>query len=194
MGLPRWLNGKESACQCRRQSRHDFNPWVRKIPWRRKWQPTRGFLPGKSHGQKGLAGHSPWGCKKSDMTYWLNTHACLSNEQAKSSDWYFWFCKTEMHVLSLKQQQQHCKTKLTYLSKLAEVRCKWKLHHEWHWWWKGDCTHFSLLCLTPFEHLPIRFKRGDLWKSKSDLESLSVFPKQDGKEAREKLLKNCLCS
>ena len=35
-GFPRWLSGKEIACQCRRCS---FNPWVRKIPWRRKWQP-----------------------------------------------------------------------------------------------------------------------------------------------------------
>ena len=37
---------------------------IRKIPWRRKWQPTSLFLPGKSHGQKSLAGYSPWGCKR----------------------------------------------------------------------------------------------------------------------------------
>ena len=43
-GLPLWLSGKESACQCRR---HRFDSWVRKIPWRRKWQPTPIFLPGK---------------------------------------------------------------------------------------------------------------------------------------------------
>ena len=43
-GLPWWLGGSESTCQCRRQR---FNPWIRKIPWRRKWQPTPGFLPGK---------------------------------------------------------------------------------------------------------------------------------------------------
>ena len=40
---PRWLSGKESACQCRRQGRHGFNPLVRNIPWRRKWQPTPVF-------------------------------------------------------------------------------------------------------------------------------------------------------
>ena len=39
-GLPRWLSGKESACHCRRHKRCRFDPWVRKIPWRRKWQPT----------------------------------------------------------------------------------------------------------------------------------------------------------
>jgi len=42
--IPRWRSGKESACQCRRCG---FDPWVGKIPWRRKWQPTPVFLPGK---------------------------------------------------------------------------------------------------------------------------------------------------
>ena len=40
-----------------------FDPWVGKIPWRRKWQPTLVFLPGKSYGQRSLVGYSPWGCK-----------------------------------------------------------------------------------------------------------------------------------
>ena len=44
-----------STCQWR----HGFHPWVRKIPWRRKWQPTPGFLPEKSHGWRRLVGHSP---------------------------------------------------------------------------------------------------------------------------------------
>ena len=51
-----------------RHSRLWFDPWVRKIPWRGKWQPTPVFLPRKSHGQKRLAGYSPWGCKELDMT------------------------------------------------------------------------------------------------------------------------------
>ena len=64
-GLPLWLSDKESTCQCRRRR---FNPWVRKIPWSRKWQPTPVFLPGKSHGRRSPAGYSPWGHKMSDMT------------------------------------------------------------------------------------------------------------------------------
>ena len=48
------------ACQCRRCG---FDPWVGKIPWRRNWQPTLVFFPGKSHGQKSPVGYSPWGCK-----------------------------------------------------------------------------------------------------------------------------------
>ena len=40
-----------------------FNPWIRKIPWRRNWQHTPVFLPGKSHRQRGLAGYGPWSHK-----------------------------------------------------------------------------------------------------------------------------------
>ena len=46
-GLPRWCSGKESTCQCRRCKRCGFDPWVGKIPWSRKWQPTPVFLTGK---------------------------------------------------------------------------------------------------------------------------------------------------
>ena len=45
-----------------------FDPWVRKIPWKRAWQPTLVFLSGKSHGQRSLVGYSPQGHKESDMT------------------------------------------------------------------------------------------------------------------------------
>jgi len=45
-----------------------FDPWVRKVSWRREWQPTPGLLTGEFHGQRSLASHSLWGCKKSDMT------------------------------------------------------------------------------------------------------------------------------
>ena len=61
-------SGGEAACWCRRQKRCRFNPWVRKIPWRRAWQPTPVFLPGKPHGQRSLAGYSLWGRKESDTT------------------------------------------------------------------------------------------------------------------------------
>ena len=60
-GLLRWCNGKEPICQRRRCKRHEFDPWVRMIPWSRKWQPTPVFLPGESHGQGSLVGSNPWG-------------------------------------------------------------------------------------------------------------------------------------
>ena len=56
LGFPGVASGKEPAYQCRRCKRHGFNPWVRKIPWRRAWQPTPVFLPGESQGQRSLPG------------------------------------------------------------------------------------------------------------------------------------------
>lgn len=72
-GTNKWLSGKESTCQCRRCKRHRINSWVGNTPWRRKWQPTRAFLPGNFHGQRSLAGYSPWSCKEWNMTVHAHT-------------------------------------------------------------------------------------------------------------------------
>ena len=77
MGFPSGASGKEASCQSRRHKRCGFNPWVRKIPWRRKWQPTPVPMPGKSHGQRCLAGCSPWGCKELDTTEQAGTSFSL---------------------------------------------------------------------------------------------------------------------
>ena len=68
IGFPVGTSGKKPAYQCKGHKRCRFNPWVRKIPWRRAWQPTLVFLPGESHGQKSLAGYSPESHKESDTT------------------------------------------------------------------------------------------------------------------------------
>ena len=62
---PGGTSGKQSACQSRRHKRHGFNPWVGKMPWRRKWQPAPVFLPGESHGHRrpgfpSWVGKIPW--------------------------------------------------------------------------------------------------------------------------------------
>ena len=61
VGFPAGGSGREPACQCRRHKKHRFDPWVGKILWRRKWQPTLVFSPGESHGQSSLEGYDPWG-------------------------------------------------------------------------------------------------------------------------------------
>ena len=58
-GFPDGASGKELTCQCWRHKRPGFDPWVRKMLWRRAWQPTPVFLAGESHGQRNLAGYSP---------------------------------------------------------------------------------------------------------------------------------------
>ena len=82
LGFPRGASGKEPACQCGGCKRCSFDPWVRNIPWRRKWQSTPVFLPGEFHGQRSLASYSPWARKESDM-----------NEHLSSS------CKTDMLIV-----------------------------------------------------------------------------------------------
>ena len=67
--------------------------WVRKIPWRRKWQPTPAFLPGKSHGQRSLADYSPWGCKELGMTEYICTEeerwGATKEEEKVKREWGF---------------------------------------------------------------------------------------------------------
>ena len=60
-GLPRWHNGKESICQCKR---HRSDSWIGKIPWRRKWHSS--VLARESHRQRSPVGYHPWRCKESD--------------------------------------------------------------------------------------------------------------------------------
>ena len=57
-GIPRWLRGKKSNCQCRSHRRHRFDPWVGKIPWGMKCNPLWYSCLEKSHGQRSLAGYS----------------------------------------------------------------------------------------------------------------------------------------
>ena len=70
-GFPGGTSGKELACQCRRHTRHGFDPWIERIPWRKAWQPTPVFFPGLSRGQRGLAGYS-----RSVAKSWLSTPTC----------------------------------------------------------------------------------------------------------------------
>ena len=67
MKLSWWFRWWRICLQCR----SGFDPWVRRILWRMKWQLTPLFLPGKPHGQRSLEGYSPRGCKESDTTEWL---------------------------------------------------------------------------------------------------------------------------
>ena len=63
-----------------RRDRREFNPYVRKIPWNRKWQPSPVFLPGKFQGQRSLVDYSAWGHKALDMTEWLSTLSLIISE------------------------------------------------------------------------------------------------------------------
>ena len=90
MCFPGPTSSKEPTCQCRRCKRCRFDPWVGKIPWRRKWQHTPVILSGKSNGQRNLVGYTPGGCKKSDTTERLHFHfslSCIGEGNRGSASW-----------------------------------------------------------------------------------------------------------
>ena len=106
-GLPWWLSGQKIYLQSRRLR---FDPWVKKNPWRRKWQPTPVFLLGKAHGQRSLAGYSPWGCKESDTSEHEHRQAYRGNIFTNICDnvlfpthhflavWPYLFCLTFLEI------------------------------------------------------------------------------------------------
>ena len=73
LGFPDGSMGKEWTCNAGETGNMGFDPWIRKIPWKRKWQLISVFLPEKPHGQRRLAGYSSLGSKES--TKWLSTEA-----------------------------------------------------------------------------------------------------------------------
>ena len=82
LGLPRWRGGKESACQCRRS---EFNPWVRKIPWSEKWQPTPVFLFEKLHERRSLVGYVCMGSQRGRQN-WAHVHRHTNGEANRLQD------------------------------------------------------------------------------------------------------------
>ena len=100
-GFPGRISSKEPTSHCRRLKRRGFDPWVRRIHFRRARQPTPVLLPGESHGHRSLVGYSPQGCKELDMT----EHACNGESNASFMLWL-------MHVISLHINVRGVKSKL----------------------------------------------------------------------------------
>ena len=84
------LTSPFNSSVCLQCGRPGFDPWVGKIPWRRKWQPTPVFLPGESHGWRNLVGYSPRGRRESDTTEWLHFHfqGSVSRAKQRSEAWH----------------------------------------------------------------------------------------------------------
>ena len=113
--IPRWISSKKNCLQCRKTR---FDLWVKKIPWRMKWQPTPVSLPGESHGQRSPVGYSPWGHKELAKT----EHAC----------WFTWYSvlkDLDMWILvkTRSQESAFTKTQITASFKQGKnKRCKSK--------------------------------------------------------------------
>ena len=102
MGLSWWLSGQESTCQCRRCR---FDPWVSTSPWRKTWQSTLVFLPGKSHGQRSLVGYGPWDHKRVGHGLVTKQHRpCLYLDKVQKTlqDWKIKYKPSWSHLPFLK--------------------------------------------------------------------------------------------
>ena len=116
MGFPGSTSVQELTCQCRRCKRLGFDPWIRKIPWRMKWQPTSVFLPGKLHGQKSLVGYSPWDCKESDTTEHAYTYIPFSALKYQG----------KWHAMEIKLVSSSILFKTMHKAKLSDATVHWK--------------------------------------------------------------------
>ena len=136
MGFPGGTSGKESAFKCRRHKTHGFDPWVGKIPWRRKWQPTPVFLPGKSHGQRSLVGYSPCGHR-------------VGHDRTLNATWYVFY---NQWCLIFKDMWTQSDVQLEYYTWLMPMLYWWLsisrfasgyYYHLFGWTW--ELVHSSLL-------------------------------------------------
>ena len=158
--LPWWLRWQSICLQC---GRPEFDPWVGKISWRRKWQPTPVFLPGESHGWRSLVGYSPWCRKESDTTdqfHSLSLH--LLNRRFKIAQC-LW-CESEvlnnlqLHAIRLYISMYITNAMNMNLGKLREmVRDRKAWHTAVHGvaksqTWLGDWTSTSIYK----KYMPIR--------------------------------------
>ena len=91
-GFPGGANGNKSACQCRRCKRCRFHPWVGRLPWSRKWQPTSVFLPGEFYGPRSL---QPVGPRREGHNWATNTYLLIT-----TICWcYYWFFRFGYHLI-----------------------------------------------------------------------------------------------
>ena len=115
-GLPRWLSGKESACQCR------FNPWAQKILYRRKGQPTPVFLPGKFHGQRSKVGYGLRGGKDLDTSEHAQTPVTQPRTNWRMHSLGAWVSRRNSQTLRRQNDWRDVKCRVTGPFSLLQIQ------------------------------------------------------------------------
>ena len=124
MHFPGGNGGKVSTCQCRRCKRHSFYPCIRKIPWRRAWQPTPVFLPGESHGQRRLQAIVHRVTKSQIQLKRLSTHTYIHTHTRARAHARVYIKVQLTHFGVQKKLTQHCKSPIHRSKKSQEKELK----------------------------------------------------------------------
>ena len=115
-----------------RHKRRRFDPWVRKIPWSRKWQPVPVFLPGKFHGQRSLVGYSPWVTKsQTQLSKSAWAHAC-AHTHSPSSIVGLWVYDNSLSFIS-SWTQTRLKAFAGFFLRLMDISNELKANSTWKW-------------------------------------------------------------
>ena len=174
-GLPMWLSGKEPACQCRRRG---FDPWVRKILWRMKWQPTPVSLPGETL-DRGAWCYRPWGRKrvghdsatKREHQQVVNIHFLNKISVIIASDFSF---SVWLHIFSFS---------MFFFSLLGSnlesfYKFNWIFFKSFPWEFLLDCwAGFNSAFRKPFTWAPHNSYREEIWVG-FELRSIFLVAKQ----------------
>ena len=171
LGFSGVSDGKESAYR-----RPEFDPWIGKIPWRRKWQPTSLFLPGKPHGWWRLAGYSPWGHQELDMTEWFHClflsflYICIIS--GICTQWYYFQLSALSTSLSkFSSYPDHTETEIM---KRQNFMIFLKMYLKTTWKWKKKLWS-SAVCFTLPKYLVS--KNSGLWTLSLGV-SVKIFSNQ----------------
>ena len=144
--FPDGPSGKEPTCQCRKHKRHEFDPWVGKIPCRRTWQPTPVFLPEEFHRQRSLVGYSPWDHRVGH--YWsilAHTHAHKHLPELSFTD------------VETPHQVEDGKYLIIMSTQRPDLLAPKDWHHPVPYHHRELCTGWSQkLQTTPHTHLPLK--------------------------------------
>ena len=143
-----WLKQKKICLQCRRPG---FDLWLRKSPWRREWLPNLAFLPGEFHGQRSLAGCSPWGCKELDTTEWLILTSWISvllqSLLITLEDPWLVLSQSSKRGLPWRFSGEESACEHWRHSLDPWVRMRWLDQHHWLKGHESEQTHVCALCM-----------------------------------------------
>ena len=185
----RWLSRQRICLQWEGAGRCGFDPWVRKMTWRRKWEPTPVFLPGESHGQRSLVGLSPWVTNCETQLKQLRIHSCSAHPLPRefltngNLDFFPWIsCFPLIHKESLPTPVSAAKTIFLNWTQvcfpLVSVLALYRIDHS-------DSSFRSLILFSVFlfslcweaAYVPVSWdSESDLSQTKINTALLRLFP------------------